>query len=426
MADMTTKSPVEKTPDQLCNERARRFNDAIKLKEADQIPLLMGFGYYLADMGQVPHQALYDDMELTQKLLEKAALRYQPDMFLGAWHTPEMSKALGDRMTKWPGHGLGPDGSFQFNEQEFMKAEDYDAFINDPADWAIRTYLPRAFKELEGLALLPPLGSALFGYYGMLQGLATLTTQPIVTAAQALSKAAQAQNTWLSQKSRSRQRLATLGFPPFLYMTSNVEAPFDFMSDTLRGMRGIFLDMMRIPEKLLAAEEKVAQFQIEQAVATCKAVNMPYVFFPLHRGSDGFMSLPQFEKFYWPQLKSMILQFISQGITPWVYYEGTWDKRLEYLADLPKGKTMGSFVKSDLFKVKEILGDTMCILGGMPNSMLKAGTVQQVREHTRLICEKIGRDGGFVMSTAVMELEGCKHELIQAWVEATREFGVYS
>jgi hypothetical protein len=333
---------------------------------------------------------------------------------------------LGDRMTKWPGNGLESNGSFQFSERDFMKPEDYDAFLKDPSDWAIRTYLPRAFKELEGLALLPPLGSALFGYYGMLQGLAALTAPPIVAAAQALGKAAQVQTAWLKWKSQSRQRLANLGFPPFLYMTSNVEAPFDFMSDTLRGMRGIFLDMLRIPDKLLAAEEKVAQFQIEQAVVTCKAVNVPYVFFPLHRGSDGFMSLPQFEKFYWPQLKAMLLEFIDQGITPWVYYEGVWDQRLQYLADLPKGKTIGSFVKSDIFKVKEVLGETMCIIGGMPNSMLKGGTVDQVRQHTRQVCERVGKGGGFIMSTEVMELEGCSHALIQAWVDATREFGIYS
>jgi uroporphyrinogen-III decarboxylase len=422
---MTLNPAVELNPEQSCSERAKRFSDAICLKKPDRIPLFMTFGYYLAEMGKVPHKAIYEDADQSYQLLKNAVLTYLPDMFLGAWHTPEMSKALGDRMTKWPGAGLEPGGSFQFNEQEFMKADDYDAFLDDPADWAVRIYLPRAFKELEGLASLPPLGSALFGYYGMMQGLPALASPAVLSAAQALKEAARAQVAFLAQKNLSRERLKKLGFPPFLYMTSNVEAPFDFMSDTLRGMRGIFLDMMRIPEKLLAAEEKVAQFQIEQAAATCKAVNMPYVFFPLHRGSDGFMSLKQFETFYWPQLKSMLLELISRGITPWVYYEGTWDQRLKYLAELPPGKTVGSFVKSDIFKVKEILGDKMCIVGGMPNSLLKAGTVEQVRDHTRKVCQKVGEGGGFIMSTEVMELEGCQHELIQAWVDATKVFGSY-
>ena len=426
--DMTNNSSNPdsgKTPEQLCAERAKRFGDAVKLNKPDRVPLLMGFGYYLSELGGVTHQALYDEPGLQQQLLEKAALEFQPDMFMGAWHSPEMSKALGDQMTKWPGYGLGPEGSFQFNEKDFMKPEDYDAFLSDPSDWAIRTYLPRAFKELEGLALLPPMGMAAWGYYGMFLGLPSLTIPPVVTALQALNNATQAQMKWIGEQVQIAQHLASVGFPPFTYLGSLIEAPFDFMSDTLRGMRGVFLDMLRIPEKLLAAEEKVLHFQLEYAIATCRAMNNPYIFIPLHRGSDGFMSLPQFEKFYWPQLKAMILALVDAGITPWVYYEGVWDDRLSYLAELPKGKTMGSFQSSDIFKVKEVLGETMCILGGMQNSMLKAGTVEQVREHTKKVCEVVGKDGGFIMCTGVMELENCKPELVKAWAEATREFGVY-
>jgi hypothetical protein len=153
---------------------------------------------------------------------------------------------------------------------------------------------------------------------------------------------------------------------------------------------------------------------------------IPFVFIPLHRGSDGFMSLEQFETFYWPQLKEMMLQFIDAGITPWPYYEGVWDQRLKYLAELPKGKSLGSFQDSDIFKVKEVLGDTMCILGGMPLTLLKKGVdPQRVREHTKRVCQEVGKDGGFIMTTNVLELEGCDPELIKTWVDATKEFGVY-
>ena len=204
-----------------------------------------------------------------------------------------------------------------------------------------------------------------------------------------------------------------------------VEAPFDYMSDTLRGMRGIFLDMRRSPEKLLAAEEKVSQIQVEYAIALSKATGRKTAFFPLHRGSDGFISLPMFERFYWPQLKDMMLQLIDAGITPHVFYEGNWDKRLEYLAELPKGKTVGKFQQSDIFKVKEVLGDTMCILGGMPVTMLFSSDANQVREHTHKVCEEVGRGGGFIMTTDISEMEGCNPELIKAWVDATKEFGKY-
>ena len=153
---------------------------------------------------------------------------------------------------------------------------------------------------------------------------------------------------------------------------------------------------------------------------------MKQALLPLHRGSDGFMSLSQFEKFYWPQLKGLMLKLIDHGIMPGCFYEGVWDERLEYLTELPKGKTFGMFQASDIFKVKEVLGDTMCIIGGMPNSLIQSGTVQEVRDFTKRLCQEVGKDGGFIMSTGVGEMSGAKPELVRAWVDATLEYGSYS
>ena len=152
---------------------------------------------------------------------------------------------------------------------------------------------------------------------------------------------------------------------------------------------------------------------------------MNRAFLPLHRGSDGFMSLKQFETLYWKQLKHVLVTLVENGITPIVFYEGCWDQRLEYLAELPKGKTVGWFQSSDIFKVKEIVGDTMCIVGGMPNSLLRAGPAEEVRAYTKRLCETVGKNGGFMMCTGVGELAGCDPELVKVWADATREYGTY-
>ena len=74
---------------------------------------------------------------------------------------------------------------------------------------------------------------------------------------------------------------------------------------------------------------------------------------------------------------------------------------------------------------KEIVGDTMCIAGGMKNTLLQAGTPEQVREFTIKLCKEVGKGGGFIMTTGVGEMEGCKPELVKVWVETTKEYGVY-
>jgi hypothetical protein len=415
---------ANKDPGQLFAERSGRINQALRLEQPDRIPIQLGMGYMLAEMYGYTRQEVHDDKDLHEQLLERSALEFQPDSIMGLFNNPEPSIILGDRTTRWPGHGLPANGSFQFVEGEYMKGEDYDAFLEDPTDWSIRKYWPRIFKELEGLALLPPLGIAAYGPYSLIN-LGSLTLPPVVAALQALGRAAEAQARADVCAVESVQRLAGMGFAPPTFMGCITEAPFDFMSDTLRGMRGVMLDIHRRPEKLLAAEEKVLKFQLEYAINWCRATGINVSFIPLHRGSDGFMSLPQFEKFYWPQLKALQVGLVEAGIQPFVFYEGTWDQRLTYLTELPKGKTAGLFQSSDIFKVKEVVGDTMCILGGMPNSLLAAGTPEQVRALTKELCETVGEGGGYIMTNGIGELEGSRPELVKVWVEATKEYGVY-
>ena len=414
-----------KDPQQLFAERMQRMQDALQLKQPDRVPINVGFGYQLTELGGVTRQQYHDDPELAHQLLEKAALEYQPDSAGGVFgFGPGASIALGDQMTKWPGHGLPENGSFQFAEQEFMKPEDYEAFLEDPSDWSLRHYLPRAFSELKSLAYLPPFGMWSFGFYH-LSNLMQYSNPALLESMKALGNAINATCEALGHVIASGQRMAAAGFPgPFFLAGSLVEAPFDYMSDTLRGMRGIMLDIRKRPEQLLAAQEKVLRFQVEFALNNFRATGNPYVFIPLHRGSDGFMSIPQFEKFYWPQLKSMITQLTDAGCFVSCFYEGVWDQRLQYLAELPRGKSLGWFQSSDIFKVKEVVGDTMCIMGGMENSLLHGGTVEQVRERTKELCQKVGKGGGYIMCTGIGELEGAKPELVKAWVQATKEFGV--
>jgi uroporphyrinogen-III decarboxylase len=136
------------------------------------------------------------------------------------------------------------------------------------------------------------------------------------------------------------------------------------------------------------------------------------------------MSDEQFETFYWPGLKALLLALIDAGLTPCPFFEGGYNQRLRYLKELPPGKILGLFDRSDLVEVKKELRDTMCICGGMPVSLLQTGTPEKVRAHTREVIETIGQDGCFMMACSTV-LDEADPELVRVWVEATREYGVY-
>jgi hypothetical protein len=291
-----------------------------------------------------------------------------------------------------------------------MKADEYDAFLNDPADYIVRLYLPRIFKTLEPLQKLPSI-TALFiqGYKGSLTS-AVLANPEIVKAFEYLHRAGIEAASYLAQSTQFDKEMAALGFPQGVGVS--VYVAFDYISDMLRGMRGIMLD--RIFPILTGA-----------AVAGAKRIGNPRVFIPLHRGSDGFLSRKQFETFYWPWMKKLFLTLIGEGLTPCPFVEGDYASRLEYFGDLPKGKIMAFMDATDIFRAKEVLGDRICIAGNMPVSLLQMGTPDQIKEYTKKLIDVVGKGGGFVMSARTV-LDDARPELVKVWADFTRKYGVYS
>lgn len=412
-----------KTAEQLIAERNKRVQDAYDLKEPDRIPISLNLSYMLSKMGGITNQELDENPDLCQELLEKAALYFQPDEIMGGGWNRTPSIILGDRQTKYPGHGLPPDKPFQFKEGEYMKPEEYDEFLEDPSDFTLRTFIPRVYENLEGFALLQPLGNMLTGYAALINGW-MLTLPPIAKAMESLGKVAEAAAAGGAIMMRNAGRMAKLGYASPPDFVGFAYAPFDFMGDTLRGTRGIMRDVLQRPEKLLAAMEKSRKITVKACVAAARLTGGKTVMIPLHKGSDGFISIQQFETFYWPPLKAMMLDMIEAGLRPQPFYEGVWDQRLEYLAELPKGKTRGMFERSNMAKVKEVVGDTMPIIGGFPVSLLQAGTEEQVRGYTKKMCAEVGKGGGFIMAAGTA-MDYCKPELVKVWVEATKEYGQY-
>lgn len=412
------------TPQELLAERKQRLLDAYAMKQPDRVPISFGLGYMLAKISGISHQELDTNPDKAQELLEKWAMYFQPDAITGqAIFVSPPSVILGDRQTKWPGFGLPPDQPFQFVEGEYMKAEEYDEFLEDPTNFTLRKFMPRAYKELEGFADLPWLPIMLIGY-AALPFVGRLNMPSVAAALKALTKAAEWYADYGARMRKNGERMNALGFPTGIGGGPLVMAPFDFMSDTMRGMRGIFLDMYRRPDKVIASCERARKIVADVTIQAAKMSGAKYCIIPLHRGSDGFMSIEQFETFYWPSFKGLMMDIVQAGITPMPFYEGVWDDRLHYLNEFPKGKTGGRFQSSNMFKVKEVCGDNLILTGGFPVSVLQGGTVEQVRDLTKQFCQIVGKGGGYVMSTNT-SMDECNPELVKAWVDATKEFGVY-
>jgi hypothetical protein len=401
-----------------------RIKDAVQLKKTpDRVPVaLLPSMFPFINAGMTVQEAMYD-YDKCAAAFKKFILELKPDMHIGAAQAGpgKFYEILDYKLYKWPGHGVAPEHSYQCLEQEYMKAGEYDLLITDPSFYFRNFYLPRVFGALEGFTMLPPL-TGILEIYGVAFNFIPYALPPVQATFKALFEAGAEALKWAMVIGGLNGELATLGFPNIL--GGFTKAPFDTIGDTLRGTRGIIMDMYRQPDKLLRALEAMTPIMIGMGLGSAQQTGNPQIFIPLHKGADGFLSDQQFKKFYWPTLKAVMLGLIDGGCIPFPALEGHWGSRLEIIQDIPRGKTMWMVDQTDMAKTKETLGKNACLIGNVSSSMLKLGTPQDVRDYVKKLIDTAGKGGGFIMSNGAF-FDEAKPENVKAMVEFTKEYGVY-
>src|SRR4030042_361384 len=151
-----------KTVEQLYAERAKRVRNVIELSEPDRVPFLVLIDTQ-AHYG-LPNSASYYDPISLKRTMRKVTLDLEPDLSEAGF--PSCGAAMTTLDVKnriWPGGPVPDNYEYQFIEGEYMKADEYDMFLNDPSGFMIRRYLPRIYGALAPLSNLPPLDSMYMG-----------------------------------------------------------------------------------------------------------------------------------------------------------------------------------------------------------------------------------------------------------------------
>jgi uroporphyrinogen-III decarboxylase len=405
-------------------DRITRIKDAIQMKKLpDRVPVFIIPSFFpVYDAGSTPREALYD-YDKCCMAFKKLVTDFEPDAHIGAV-APGPGKLydiLDYKLYSWPGHGVPPEQSYQANEGEYMKADEYDDLIDDPSNFFSNTYLPRVFGALEGFKMLPAL-TGILEIYGVGANFIPFGLPPVQATYKALFEAGVEAMKWIGVIGACNMEISAAGCPGL--WAGFTKAPFDVIGDTLRGTRGVMLDMYRQPGKLIEAMEKLTPIMIKMGVGVAKMNGQPLVFMPLHKGADGFMSDEQFKKFYWPTFRKVMMGLIAEGVVPNPAAEGKWTTRLEVMQDLPKGKTLWMIDQSDLTKAKQTLGRVACMYGNVPSALLALGTPQEVKDYVKKCIDVARKDGGYIVSNGAF-FDHAKAENVKAMVDFAKEYGVY-
>jgi uroporphyrinogen-III decarboxylase len=409
---------MDQATEALYREREKRIMDAVQLKVPDRVPISIPFSYFPAKFAGITAQDAYYDLPKWKQAYLKAVEYFQPDrVVVISNQSGKVLEGLDSKTLRWPGHGVSPYHTHQFVEGEYMLENEYDLFLSDMGDFLVRYFLPRSYGSLEPLGHLPHLNT-------LLQGLPfhNLATPEFADMLENLAKNAREAVRWQTEVGSITRAITEKGY--FCRMGLGGGVPFDTISDFLRGMRGAMLDMYRRPDKLLAACDMLSNIQIERIKAAPRQTEFTTSFIALHRGAEGFMSKKQFETFYWPYLKRLINALVEAGSTPDIFFEGDYTSRLEYLRELPQGKIIARFDRTDMKKAKEILGGRICIAGNVFPSLLQTGSAEDVRTYCKWLIDVVGKDGGYIMTSA-SALDEVDPRNLKTMIDFTKDYGRY-
>jgi hypothetical protein len=403
--------------------RWQRIMDCVALRQPDRMPVAMYATHWLAKYGGISNKELMYDYEKAKAICERAVLEFEPDgvapLVSGVALGPVLD-AVDYKQLKWPGHGVADDQPYQYLDREYMKAEEFPDLVRDPTGFYLNRYLPRIFGAFEGFENFPVLPGAF--YFRTITALRPLATPGLKKALQRVLDAADEVDRFMTHSAQWNKRIATLGYP--LMNGSASGAPYDIIADYFRGATGMMKDLFRHKDQLLEAVDVMRRNLVRMTIANAKASGNPIVFIPIHWAPDAFMSSRQFETFWWPSFRQMMLDLIEADLVPMPLWESDCTKRLEIIKDIPAGKCIYWFERTDMVKAFEVLGDVVALRGNLSPSMMATGTPTDVDGAVRHLVDKVWNKGGnLILDTAFGIPDETPVENVRAMYAAARKYG---
>lgn len=401
--------------------RMIRNKTALSLQEPDRVPFVPSMNNFYALHYGVSIEASMTDARSLIAPLGRFCADYNPDWVWNPIPFPiKPMETIGHKQARWPGAywNLPENTPYQYVDKSYVSEDDWDAYLKDPSGFTLRRILPQKFDALKGLQFINTFamcGQSVLSY-------AQFANPMVQDALRALIQTGNEVGEYLAGGMELTMSVIQNGYP--VYGGAVGCAAFDDFADTVRGLMELCMDIVSDPQPVAKALEYVSDITVPAAIAQCQMTHSDNLFIPLHCGVDNFMSVENYEKYYWPGLKKLIMAAIDADVTPIVFCEGKYDTRLECITDVPKGKVLYVFENVDWKKAKNIVGSVAAIGGGMNTHTLMNGTPEQVTEEVKRQMDILAPGGGYFSMNSIA-LDYVSEVNMHAWREAVEKYGTY-
>lgn len=386
-----------KEVEDLYNKRLDRYMAAIRMQPTDRVPIIFNTCYFAEEYSGFTLQEILYQPEKWLACDVKFAVDFpEVDTFRSNIAYAPTWDVVDYKLYKIPGREIPPKSLQQFVENDWMKADEYREFIDDPVGFRFNKYFPRILGEFGKGAARSHIAFLKSGFLrGILGGI-------------------------MAQKS------ATLKNEYAVLPTTmgSLTAPFDILSDNYRGLHGIMRDMFRQKDDVKEACNRIMEINNANVAGAVDPNKQFPIFIATHK--PCFMSPKQFDEFYWPTFYNGMMKFINAGYTFRVFLEGNWAPHWDHLADFPKGTVLFDVDnEADIFEAKKAFGHKSFITGGIPTDMFILGSPQDIKDRVKLLCDTFGQNGGWGPQGGGHVPNDAKPENLQALIDAVNEYGFY-
>ncbi|WP_373665361.1 Uroporphyrinogen decarboxylase [Sporomusa silvacetica DSM 10669] len=362
-----------KSNNEILKERQERVRKAIALEKPDRTPvILMADGFCANHMG-VKLSEFCSSLKYSNQVMLESMKNLNADGISVVTAFATLMPLTFMSNVKLPGIDLPDNALWQLDEKEVMTVEDYDTILNKGWTPFMMDYL----KNRLGVPL-----DELFGE--------------------------------LAEYPQFVKNFEDNGYVVLCPVIGNIV--YEFINGG-RSMTKFIKDMYKIPDKVEAVLDVIQAETNEQLRQQIRATKPGVVFISPARGASEFFVPKLWQRFVWKYLKATADVIIEEGAVVNFHIDANWERDLEFFRSFPKGtgifETDGA---TDIYKIKEVLGDRMCIKGDVPAAMLTLGTPDEVYTYSRRLIEDMGN--GFILSSGCGIPPNAKVENVKAMISA--------
>lgn len=142
-----------------------------------------------------------------------------------------------------------------------------------------------------------------------------------------------------------------------------------------------------------------------------------------------FLSPKHWRRYVYPHLKDVTETFHKRGVLVLVHSDGNILSLLDMIAEAGVDgiHSLEPAAGINLSKVKEKIGDRLCLIGNIDvSNLLPYGTRKQVEIEVRKAIVAAAPGGGYILSTCSAPTDACTPENYSAYIQTGRKYGKYT